>query len=179
MFVPRDLPAQACGRRFSCDNSTKNHNLTQQSACSLGWARLGIHQYWEIVELPPHQQHQTHQEKPLFLFWKISAGMQKQAVFFLTNPWTLFTENSQSHRKSTGIWAKLSNYLINRARARLPLVRAHLCTDRHENSNLSSQDSNWLLHKISWRFDLLLRILHIFEILASKFLKNWIFSKSC
>ena len=85
---------------------------------------------------------------------------------------------------------------IKRAHARLKLVHAHLCTNLHKILNLSSQDSIWPPHKISWRSELSLRrylqnntgvclilnfqcILPIFTIWASKFLKHWKLFKSC
>ena len=67
----------------------------------------------------------------------------------------------------------------------IQLMQAHLCTDPHDIGNLSSQDSYWPPHKISWRSELLLRrylqnntgvclilnlqcILHIFDNLSIK-----------
>ena len=43
--------------------------------------------------------------------------------------------------------------MIYRERARLQLMRTYLSTNRHEIWILSSQDSNWPPHKISWRFE--------------------------
>ena len=78
--------------------------------------------------------------------------------------------------------------------ARLWLARANLSTNFHEISNLSSQNSNWPPHKISWRSELLLRrywqnnsgvclilnfqcILHIFTNLSLQNLQRWIITE--